>query len=80
MLVDAKLDMGQQRALTSQKANSILDCMKRSVASRAREMVLPLFSVLVRSRLEYCVQIWSPQYSREVNLVECDQRRATKMI
>ncbi len=43
-------------------------------------MILPLCSVLVGPRLEHCVQMWSPQYRRDVDLLECIQRRATKMI
>ena len=34
----------------------------------------------MRSHLEYCVQVWSPQYRRDVELLEQLQRRATKMI
>jgi len=78
--MDEKLDMSHQCALTAQKDNCVLGCIKRSVASRSREVILPLYSALMRPHLESCIQLSSPQHTTDMDLLEQVKRRATKMI
>lgn len=53
VLMDERLSMSWQCAFALRKASGVLGCITSSVSSSVREDTLPLYSALVRPRLQY---------------------------
>ena len=81
VLVNAWLNMSQQCAQVAKKANSILAYIRSSSASMSREVIILLYSALVRRHLKCCVQFCVPHYKEDMEaLVHSPfQRRATEL-
>lgn len=80
VFVDKKFNMNWQCMFEAHKADHIMGCIKRGMTSNSKEVILPLYHTLVRPHLDYCVQLWCSQHTKEVDLLEQVQRRAMKLI
>ncbi|KAJ7409614.1 hypothetical protein BTVI_56046 [Pitangus sulphuratus] len=72
------LNMGQECALATRRANRVLGCIKHSIASCSREVIVLLCSALMQPHLEYSIQFWS--HKKVIKLLESIQRRAMRMV
>ena len=80
VLIDDKLNFSSHIKGIVGKANRVLGLIKIGFDCLDKEMFLKLYPVLVRPHLEYCVQVWSPHWQRDIKLLERVQRRATKIV
>ncbi|KAK8741933.1 hypothetical protein OTU49_002018 [Cherax quadricarinatus] len=80
VLVSSNLKPRQQCISVRNKANRILGFISRSINNRSPQVVLQLYTSLVRPHLDYAAQFWSPYYRMDINSLENVQRRMTKLI
>ena len=80
VLVANRLAMSHVVCHVAKKTNGVLGCIAQIVASRAREVILPLWSALGRPHVEHCVPFWGPQFKNDRELLERVRGRGAKMM
>ena len=80
IIFDNKLTFREHIIDKVNKANSILGVIKRNFKNLSNEAFIILYKTMVRSHLEYGVQIWNPHHKELITKLEKVQMRATKLI
>lgn len=53
VFIDAQMNMSQLCVQVAKKVSGILACIRDRASSRSREMIIPMYSALVRRDLQY---------------------------
>ena len=79
IIINSGLKVSNQCSQAYAKASKILGVMNRSVYKSAN-ILLKFYKSLVRPHIEYCTAAWSPDYTKDKQLLEKIQHRFTRMI
>lgn len=56
--------------ITVSVKNKRSDTHSESTVNRLGDVILPSYFALVRPHLEYCVHFWTPQYKKDMDLLD----------
>src|SRR5271163_986838 len=79
VVIDDNGKFAEQCAKAVKQANAVLGMIKRNIHFKSKDVMVRLYKSLVRPRLEYCVQAWSPYLRKDIDRIERVQRRATRL-
>ena len=77
--MNANMKVSEQCIIAASKGNQVYwnDSQKYN---KEKSLIVPLYKAIVRPHLEYCIQAWSPNLRKDIDMLEKIQRRATKLI
>ena len=78
--ISQNLKFSQQCNEAANKANRMLGFINRNFTFKSKDIILPLYTSMVRPHLEYAVQFWDPYLIKDIQKLEKVQKRATKLI
>ncbi len=62
--IASNLKFSQQCKDAAGKANRMLGFINRNFSFKTKDVILPLYTSLVRPHLEYAVQFWAPHHAK----------------
>ena len=57
-------------------AYCVLGMIRRNIKCKNAAIIIRLYKSLMRPRLEYCIQAWSPYHKKDIEVLERVQKRA----
>ena len=68
--MNANMKVSKQCRISASKGNQVLGMIPRNITYKEKSLIVPLYKVIVRSRLEYCRYAWSPYLRKDIYMLE----------
>ena len=78
--MNANMKVSEQCRIAASKGNQVIGMIRRNITYKEKSLIVPMYKAIVRPHLEYCIQAWSPDIRKYIDMLEKIQRRATKLI
>ena len=80
VIINRNEKYSEQCLMAAKKANCVSGLIKRNINCKNAAVIMRLYKSLVRPRLEYCIQTWSPYHKKDIEVLEIIQKRATNNV
>ena len=78
--MNANMKVSEQCTIAASKGKQVLGMIRKHITYKEKSLIVPLCKTIVRSHLECCIQAWSPEERKDIDMRVKIQRRATKLI
>ena len=78
--IQSDLKPGSQCERAAKAANATLGLITRSFHYRTKSILVPLYKVFVRPKLEYAISVWNPWLHKDEDVLEKVQKRLVRML
>ena len=71
------MKVSEQCGIAASRGNHIIGLIRRNIAYKDKNLIIPLYKAIVRPHLEYCIKAWRPYRKKDIDTLERIQRKST---
>ena len=66
--INAKMRVSEQCRIAASKGNQVLVMIRGNITYKEKSLIVPLYKAIVRPHLEYCIQAWNPNLTKDIDV------------
>ena len=78
--MNANMKVSEQCRIEASKGNQVIGMIRINITYKEKSLIVSLYTSIVRPHLEYCIQAWIPYLRKDIDMLEQNKRRDTKLI